>query len=115
MTGFPTRCFHVFVVPSETLILYMYIILMADCVLIALFFLKTLSFTFLGNKYISPVIFLSCGCHRKYMDEKLHIEDGRANFECAWLSNPTTNGHPVIFPKHLQQIDKMAKWVRDTI
>jgi hypothetical protein len=49
------------------------------------------------------------------MDEKLRIEDGRVNFECAWLSNPTTSGHLVIFPEYLQKIDKMAKWVRDTI
>jgi hypothetical protein len=91
-------------------------ILMANFVLIALiFFVKTLSFTFMGSKYISPALLLSYGCHRKYMDEKLHIEDGRVNFERAWLSNPTTSGHLVIFPKHLQQIDKMAKWVRDTI
>jgi hypothetical protein len=49
------------------------------------------------------------------MDEKLHIKDGEVHFERAWLSNPTTSGHPVIFPKHLQQIDKTAKWVRDAI
>jgi hypothetical protein len=77
--------------------------------------MKTLSFTFLVSRYISLHLLLSCGCHRKYRDEKLHIEDGRADFECAWLLNPTTSGHHVIFPKHLQQIDKMTKWVKDAI
>jgi len=64
MIGFLAKWFHVFVVPFETLILYMYIILMADYVLIALFFfVKTLSFI-----VISPTLFLSCGCHKKYKD-----------------------------------------------
>jgi hypothetical protein len=40
MIGLLAKWFHVFVVPFETLILYMYIILIADYVLIALFFLS---------------------------------------------------------------------------
>lgn len=92
MIGFLARWFHVFVVPSKTLM----IILMVDYVLTTLFFLKTLSFTF-----ICPTLFLSSCCHRKYRDEKLPIEDGIVDFERVWLLSPITYNHLMIFPERL--------------
>jgi len=47
--------------------------------------------------------------------KKAWIEVGRVEFEGAWLSNPTTSAQPMIFLPHLQEIDVMAKWVKDAI
>jgi hypothetical protein len=57
MTGFLVRWFHVFVVPFETLIMYMYIILMVDCVLIAPFFCENTLF-YLHIPYIIFILWL---------------------------------------------------------
>jgi hypothetical protein len=39
----------------------------------------------------------------------------KLNFQCDWLSNPITSGQPIIFPPHLQEIDQMAKCVKEAI
>jgi hypothetical protein len=54
-------------------------------------------------------------CIRKYKDEKAHIEGERVDFECAWVANPITCDKLVAFPTHLQEVDEMAKWVRNAI
>jgi hypothetical protein len=51
----------------------------------------------------------------KYIDEKARIEDGKAKFDCVWLTNLTTCRQPITFPLHLQMIDDMVKWVREAI
>jgi hypothetical protein len=43
------------------------------------------------------------------------MEDARIEFQCDWLSNHTTSGQPITFPPHLQEIDQMAKWVKEAI
>lgn len=57
MVRFLARWFHVFVVTSETLILYMYIILMVDSVLIALFFCEN-TFLYFHIPYIIFILWL---------------------------------------------------------
>jgi hypothetical protein len=54
-------------------------------------------------------------CIRKYKDEKEWIEGERADFEHAWATNPITCDKLMAFPTHLQEVDEMAKWVRNVI
>lgn len=49
------------------------------------------------------------------MDKKIHINDGRVEFECAWLLDLITCHQPIIFSPHLAKIDDMAKWVKELI
>jgi hypothetical protein len=60
MIGFLARWFYVFVVPFETLILYMHIILMADSVLITLFFCEN-TFFYLHIPYIFFYLVVAIG------------------------------------------------------
>jgi len=54
-------------------------------------------------------------CIRKYKDEKAQIEGEKADFEHAWVANPITCDKPMALPAHLQEVDEMAKWVRNVI
>jgi hypothetical protein len=54
-------------------------------------------------------------CRRKYTNEKARIKDGKVEFECAWLADPTKCRQHITFPLHLQMIDDMVKWVREAI
>jgi hypothetical protein len=47
------------------------------------------------------------------MDKKIHINDGKVEFECAWLLDLITCHQPIIFSPHLAKIDDMAKWVKE--
>jgi hypothetical protein len=54
-------------------------------------------------------------CIKKYKDENKKIKGEKVDFEHAWATNPITCDKPVAFPTHLQEVDEMAKWVRNAI
>jgi hypothetical protein len=56
-----------------------------------------------------------CVYYTKYNAKKACIKNARVEFQCAWLTNPTTCHEPIKFLEHLQQIDDMAMWVREAI
>jgi hypothetical protein len=51
----------------------------------------------------------SYGCCRKYKNLKAHVENGKVEFESAWLFDLTTSCQPIIFPLDLAKVDVMAK------
>ncbi len=52
---------------------------------------------------------------KKYKYEKAQIEGERTSFEHAWVTNPITCDKSMAFPAHLQEVDEMAKWVKNAI
>jgi hypothetical protein len=43
------------------------------------------------------------------------IKGEKVDFERAWVANPIRCDKPMTFLAHLQEVDEMAKWVRNTI
>ncbi len=54
-------------------------------------------------------------CIMKYKDERAQIKGEKTDFENALATNPITCDKPVAFPTHLQEVDEMAKWVKNAI
>jgi hypothetical protein len=54
-------------------------------------------------------------CIRKYKDERAWIEGERTDFERAWARNLITCDKPLAFLAYFQEVDEMAKWVKNAI